>query len=332
VIDYSLACRSLAFDVKNFAWSKKILSAAEISPDKLSAPVPAGTVAGNIRKELAGALGLPKKTKIIAGVHDQVASAVGAGALDDGQAVVGTGSVECITPVFGSPALGADFIERNFACIPHAAPGEYVRYAFTLTGGSLLSWYRDRIVPHLIPEAKQKGRSVYELLNESCAREPSDLLIVPHFGGTGTPELKSDALGTAAGFSMSTGLPDIYRAILEGLCCELRYNRDQLAMCGISFSALRASGGGSKSDVWLALKADILGVPVSPLKAADAGSMGGAMLAGVAMGEFSSLEQAAKSFVKVREPFLPDPKNKDYYAEKYEKYKQIRKLSVSSFQ
>ena len=328
VIDYSLACRSLAFDVMNSCWSKKILSAAELGEDKLSTPVPAGTVAGRLRKELALKLNLPEDTKIIAGVHDQVASALGAGVLRAGEAVVGTGSVECITPVFDFAALGSDFIERNFACVPHAAPGKYVTYAFTLTGGALLSWYRDRIVPHLIPAAKQKGVSVYELLNESCPRENSELLVVPHFGGTGTPELDPSALGTITGFSMSTGLPELYRAVLEGLCFELRYNQGQLERCGIAFSTLRATGGGSKSDIWLQLKADILGVPVSPLFAADAGNTGGAMLAGVAMGEFASLEQAAEVFVKVREPFLPDTQKEGYYAEKYEKYKRIRQITI----
>jgi len=330
VIDYSLACRSLAFDVLNLSWSEPILSAAGIEAEKLSIPVSAGTTAGTLRKELAEKLNLPENTKIITGVHDQVASAVGAGALSEGEAVVGTGSVECITPVFGHIALGLDFIGRNFACIPHAAPGKYVTYAFTLTGGSILSWYRDRLAAHLIPAARQKGVSVYELLNESCPETSSDLLVVPHFGGTGTPELDPFALGTVTGFSMSSGLPEIYRAILEGLCFEMRYNRDQLDLCGISFSTLRASGGGAKSDIWLKLKADILGVPVSPLENADAGSAGGAMLAAVTTGEFDTLEQTAKVFVKAREPFVPDPQKSGYYGEKYEKYKKIRQTMLEN--
>jgi ribulose kinase len=177
----------------------------------------------------------------------------------------------------------------------------------------------------MIPIAEKRGCSVYDLLNENCPATSSDLLVVPHFGGTGTPELDPFALGTITGFSMSTGLPEIYRAILEGLCFELRYNRDQLELCDISFSTLRATGGGAKSDVWLHLKADILGVPVAPLKSADAGSAGGAMLAAVTLSEFKNLKEAAEAFVKVRDPFLPDPQNKQYYTDKYEKYKKIRR-------
>ena len=328
VIDYSLACRSLSFDLANLAWSEKILSVAQIKADRLSTPVCAGTVAGKLKKELAAELNLPESTKIVVGTHDQVASAVGAGALGLVEAVVGTGSVECITPVFGAPNLSPDFIGRNFACIPHAAPGKYVTYAFTLTGGSLLSWYRDRLAMHLVPIAKEKGCSVYDLLNESCPQKSSDLLVVPHFGGTGTPELDPFALGTITGLSMASGLPEIYRAILEGLCFELRYNRDQLGLCNISFFSLRATGGGAKSNIWLRLKADILGVSVYPLKNADAGTIGGAMLASVSLGEYATLEEAAKVFVKVREPILPEAKSKEFYDEKYEKYKEVRKMRL----
>ena len=328
VIDYSLACRALTFDVLNQSWSEEILSAAGISSDKLSTPVPAGSIAGVIHKNLAEILNLPENTKIVVGVHDQVASATGAGTLREGEAVVGTGSVECITPVFGSPILEPDFLERNFACIPHVVPGKYVTYAFALTGGSMLSWFRDRIVPHLRPIAEEKNCSVYDLLNESCPDEPSDLLVVPHFGGSGTPELDPLALGTVTGFSMTTGLPEIYRAILEGLCFELRYNRDQLDLFDISFSSLRATGGGTRSDIWLQLKADILNIPVSPLSNSNAGTTGSAMLAAVAAGEFKSLDKAAEVFVKVREPFLPNDKITGYYDEKYEKYKKIRQIST----
>ena len=331
VIDYSVACRSLALDVLKQNWSPEILAAAGLDANKLSSPVPAGTVAGVIHKHLAGELNLPEDTKIVVGVHDQIASAAGAGALREGEAVVGTGSVECITPVFGSPRLDPGFLDCNFACIPHVAPGRYATYAFTMSGGSLLTWYRDRIVPHLKITAKEKNCSVYKLLDESCPKEPSDLIIVPHFGGTGTPELDPLASGTMAGFSMTMGLPEIYRAILEGLCFELRYNRDRLALFDVTFSTLRATGGGTRSDIWLQLKADILGIPVSPLRNADAGTAGGAMLAAVATGEFSSFEEAAKVFVKVREPFLPDGRKKEYYDEKYGKYKRLRQAMTGGF-
>ena len=329
VIDYSLACRAMAFDIVNRRWSNKILAAAGFDADDLATPVPSGTAAGCIRSGLADKLGLSEKTLIIAGTHDQVASAIGAGALEAGQAVVGTGSTECVTPVFGAPVLTPGFLEQNYACVPHAVPGKYVTYAFTITGGSILAWFRNKLAPHLMPEAAKKGCTTYDLLNESCPREPSDLIVIPHFGGSGTPELAPSALGVVAGLSLGVDLPDIYRAVLEGLCFEIRYNMDILSEYGINVDSLRATGGGARSDVWLQLKADILGVRILPLATEDAGVVGGAMLAAVASGAYRLLSEAAGAFVRYREPFYPDAAMKEYYDEKFGKYKAVRKSMMN---
>jgi len=225
VIDHSLACRAMAYDVTNRCWSEKILNVAGLNAGHFSRPVDAGTVAGEIHNRIADTLGISRKTKIIIGPHDQVAMALGAGVLKAGEAAVGTGSVECITPIFDRLRLEQHFIDLNFVCIPHVVPDIYTTYAFTASGGSLLSWYRNTFTP---------GQT-YNQLNASCPREPSNLMVIPHFSGSGTPELDRVATGKIIGFTLGTTLPDIYRAVLEGLCFEMRYNRDQLAECGIEF-------------------------------------------------------------------------------------------------
>jgi len=328
-IDYSLACRALAFDVAGRCWSEEILKSAGLDEGMLSTPVATGTVAGEVHRSLAEALGLPQGVKIVSGMHDQVAAATGAGALKVGDAVVGTGSVECITPVFDRLITDGLFLSQNYVCVPHAVPGLYVTYAFTLSGGALLSWYRDRIVPHMKAFAEARGCTVYDLLNESCPNGTSDIIVVPHFGGTGTPELTSPAFGTIAGLSMGSGLPEIYRAIMEGLCFEMRYNRDKLKEFCIEFSSLRATGGGARSPLWLQMKADVLGVPVTALETADAGAVGGAMAAAVSLGVFSSLEEAASCFVKTGKQFLPSMEAAERYGEKYSRYVKLRQATLS---
>src|SRR6202050_4663956 len=46
-IDYSLASRYLAFDIRQHRWSEEILAATEIDAKCLPVPVPAGTIAGD---------------------------------------------------------------------------------------------------------------------------------------------------------------------------------------------------------------------------------------------------------------------------------------------
>ena len=99
-IDYSLAARTLAFDIRKKSWSDTMLNAAEVDKNLFSIPVPSGNVAGRLTKEMKERLSIDEDIKIINGCHDQIAATVGCGVLEKGQAIDGTGTVECITPVF----------------------------------------------------------------------------------------------------------------------------------------------------------------------------------------------------------------------------------------
>ena len=99
-IDYSLATRTMAFDIKNLTWSKTMFDAAGIDMNLMSEPVPTGSDAGVIRPEAAELTGLNVGTHIVSISHDQVAAAVGAGVFDSSVAVDGAGTVECLTPIF----------------------------------------------------------------------------------------------------------------------------------------------------------------------------------------------------------------------------------------
>ena len=107
VTDYSLASRTMAFDIHRCQWDKKILEAAGIEEEKLPRPLPTGTIAGVMREELKQELGITGKAAVTGGCPDQVAAAAGVGALKSGDAVNGSGTVECITPVFAGEKDGS---------------------------------------------------------------------------------------------------------------------------------------------------------------------------------------------------------------------------------
>ncbi len=318
VIDHSLACRSMALDVTKRCWSEEILSAAGMDASLLPTPVPTGAAAGKLLPRLADQLGLPENTTIVVGAHDQVVSALGAGAMEPGQAVVGTGSVECVTPVFDRPVLEEGYLRDNYALIPYPAGG-YVTYAFTVSGGALLQWYAERFTAPGID-----GKPCYRSLDEGAAEGCGELLLIPHFLGSGTPELSPRDRGTISGLTLSMGPQDIYTAVLEGLCFEMMYNRQRLARYGIRYESLSATGGGARSGPWLQMKADALGVPVSSLKNPNAGAVGGAMLAAVTAGVYPSLREAAAAFARTDRGYEPNSARTAYFAEKYQRYIELR--------
>ena len=324
--DVSLACRSLLYDVKNLCWSQELLEKCGISESTLPEVLPTGGAVGELLPQIAVRLGLPKQVQVVMGSHDQIVNALGAGVHETGDAVDTSGTCECITPLFAAIPEDPDFQKNNFACVPYLQSGGYVTYAYNISGGSVVRWYRDALGGHLRQEAQRRGLSIYDLLNELCPAEPTNLMVLPFLQGMGgTPDVDAGAVGTIAGLTTQTRLPDIYRAILEGVTYEMRYNQEKLNENGVSFRRLYACGGGSRSDAWLQIKADILGCEIIPVETEETGAMGSAIL-GIAAVTGQDPFAVAERFWKYRRPVKPDPVHRAIYDQKYRHYCLLRQL------
>ncbi len=119
------------------------------------------------------------------------------------------------------------------------------------------------------------------------------------------------------------GKTELAKAVLEGLTFELRLNMDLLKDGGVRVDELRAIGGGARSELWLQLKADICGVPVVAPRITEAASWGAALLAGAAVGHFSSAAEAAEEMLHLDRRFEPNPKRMARYEERYELYREV---------
>lgn len=320
--DVSLACRSLLYDVRRSCWSEELLAAAGIREDQLPEVVSAGTCLGSVLPDIAAGLGIPAGTKVVMGTHDQIVNALGAGVAQTGDAVDASGTCECLTPLFPAIPESRDFLTNNFACVPYLQDRGYVTYAYNISAGSVVKWCRDALANHL----KTEEKSVYDVLNETAPAEPTDLLILPFLQGMGgTPETDPSATGLVAGLTTQTRLPDIYRAILEGITFEMRYNLEKLRSGGVAVSRLLACGGGARSSLWLRIKADILGCPILPVRAEETGAMGCAILGFAAVTGEDPLDIAAR-FIRLGDAIEPSPAHQAVYDKKYEAYKALRRI------
>lgn len=320
VTDVSLACRSLLYDVKQTCWSKELLDASGIREDQLPAVVPYGTSLGSLLPEVAMELGLLESTVVVIGTHDQIVNALGAGVQNVGDAVDTSGTCECITPLFPAIPETLDFQKNNFACVPYLENRGFVTYAYNISAGSVVRWYRDALGYHL----KEDGKSIYDILNESSPIEPTCLMILPFLQGMGgTPDVDPNMTGLIAGITTQTRLPDIYRAILEGITFEMRYNLEKLEEGDVRIKRLLACGGGARSKVWLQIKADILGCEIIPVKIEETGAMGSAILGFAAITGEKPAEIAAR-FLRYAESVHPNPAHAEIYNRRYTLYKQLR--------
>lgn len=321
-IDYSLATRTMAFDITSLTWSEEIFQNAGIDMSMMSKVVPTGTPAGGLLPEIAENTGLSVHTQMVSISHDQIAAAVGAGVFDSEKAVDGAGTVECMTPVYDEmPDLDVMY-KGNYAVVPYVIPGKYVCYAFSYTGGALIQWCVETLAKKEKELAKDQGISVNELL-EGDTEEQTGMLVLPHFAGAATPYMDTGSKGVIAGLTAGSTVSDIYRACMEGVVYEMMLNMEYLEDSGVHFQMLHATGGGAKSAVWMQMKADMLGIPITALKTVDAGTVGSAMLTGIVTGCFKNLEDAAAHMVEKMTVYYPREEMHQKYAEIYQRYRKL---------
>lgn len=333
VIDYSLATRSMAFDINKLDWSDEILEAAGVDKAFFSRPVPTGTLVGRITEDTAERTGLDADTKIVAISQDQVSAAVGAGAFTGDVGVDGAGTVQCLTPIYDTIPDVEKMMPGKYVIVPYVVPGKYVTYAFSYTGGALIQWCTDNIAKKEAELAALEGMSVNSFLEKQYADGrradgldpdgPSGMLMLPHFAGAATPYMDTGSKGVLVGMTTATSPADIYRACMEGVCYEMYVNYLNVLKAGAAPKKLHATGGGAKSAVWMQMKADVLGIPIVALKTVDAGTVGSAMLTGIALGIFKDLKDAADHMVEQTVTYEP---REDYHKKYEEVYIRFEKL------
>ncbi len=306
-IDYSLAARTMGFDIENKCWSEELFSVAGIDIEKMSEPVCGGNIVG---KAILNGF---SNTYIINGCHDQLAAVIGAGVFEEGSAIDGTGTVECIVPVFNKIPESKEFFDDGYPVVPHIFDGKYICYALSYTGGAALKWYRDTF----------SSDKSYKELDSEVGEEPTGILIMPHFAGAANPYMDENSKAIISGLTLGTTKADLYKAFMEGVTYEILLNLDRISEENITVKKLYATGGGASSKVWLQIKADILGREITALDTAEAGAVGTVMLSSVALGSCKDMYEARDIFVKERKTYYPDKEKNKKYRAIYERYKKI---------
>ena len=322
-MDHSLAGRTMMFDVRQKHWSAEILRAAEIDPCLLSDTKPSGTLVGKIPDAIAQELGLPDSVLVLTGGHDQPMNALGAGVVREGTAADGMGTVECLTVPFSTPVLNEQMMAGSYCVYPHCRPGMYVTIAFNYSSGSVLRWFRDHFGAADVAEAVRTGKDPYDLLLADLPEDPTGILWVPHMAGSGTPHMDPQAKGAIVGLTLSVDRRTFIKALIEGLCYEMSANISALEEAGVELDRLRATGGGSRSPMWLQTKADVTGKPVVNLNVSECGCLAGAILGMVATREYATIEQAVGFLIREERVYEPDASRHEHYAELFEEYRQV---------
>jgi xylulokinase len=320
VISRCLASRTQLYDLKADSWCADILTAIELSPERLSVVAQSGMAVGEMHPELAEALGFIEPPLVVTGGHDQACGALGVGLTRAGMAMVSTGTAEVMEITLDAPVLNNTLYQGNISVYAHVVPGIYLAMTLNHSGGLLLRWFRDTFGQEELRQAQNSGGDAYDFILKNVSPDPSSLLVLPHFSGSGTPTFDTASKGAILGLTFATTRTEVAKAILEGLTFELRLNLDLLKAGGVDISELRAIGGGARSQLWVQLKADVTRIPVAVPRITEAACWGAALLAGHGAGIFPDIQTQR---VMIEKHFQPDPVRAEQYQRRYQLYQTL---------
>ncbi|GAC1347596.1 MAG: xylulokinase [Ktedonobacteraceae bacterium] len=323
VVDYSNASSTLLLDVKQKTWSQHMLKLTGLDEARLGRVEGATSIIGPLTTQAAERLGLTTHTLVAAGSGDEHAACVGAGVTRSSIVCDINGTAEPVCAVAQAPIFDEGGLLETHC---HADPTAWLIENPGFVSGGSYRWFLDALAPHERAEAQRRGISPYDLLNAEAAQVPaaaSGLIFLPCLSGAMTPTWNADARGVFFGLSLAHGRGHMVRAILEGTAYGLRDNVERMAEIGLNPQEIRAVAGGARGRLWLQIKADVTGKPVSTPRELESTALGAAMLAGVAAGLFSDLQEAAHAAIGMGSYREPDPRHRQAYDDAYALYRQV---------
>jgi xylulokinase len=326
VCDVADASGTLLFDVAHRRWSAPMAEISGISQDILPRVLESPEISGQISEEGARATGLRAGTPVAAGAGDQAAGAVGMGIVRPGavSATIGTSGV--VFAATASPTIDPHGRIHTFC---HAVPGRWHVMGVTQSAGFSLRWFRDEFC------ASTNGtRASYdELTAEAAKTNPGadGLLWLPYLMGERTPHLDPDARGALVGLTAQHRRGHVVRAILEGVAFSLRDTLTIFRELNLPIESIRLGGGGARGKLWCQIQADVYGMPVEILEAEEGAAYGAALLAGVGVDVWPSVERACETAVKVAQVVEPDPAHVAVMNGRYEQYRALYPALKQSF-
>lgn len=313
VSDHSNLSRTMLFDINNLRYSEDISSEMGLDLDKMPDPVESGVDIGEIVTEETD---FDKKTLVVSGAGDQQSAALGVGIVSPGKIKCTTGTGSFILAYLSEPKFDP---EKRVLCSCHAIPGAWVQEASIFTSGAALRWFRDQ-VGQAECMAATEGQDPYDIMSAEAEKSPigaNGLILIPHLIGAGAPHWNPYAKGILYGLSLGHQRRDLYRAVLEGVAFEVKKNIQVFKELRIDPTELLLTGGGSRSDFWNQIYADVLGITCVRNVIEEATSLGAAILAASGAGLFPDVAKAAENLCKVDKKWVPNEKNNRFYNEIY---------------
>jgi xylulokinase len=313
--DTTIASKSMLAKLGSIGWSEMICHQLEIDPILLPQIKEATNVLGTLSKKRAEELGIPHGIPIAVGGGDDYTQALSCGALKEGDLNIGTGTGSAWKAIVDSAKL--DFT-GTLECHRYFHPKKWVLWTGINSTGFSIQWFLEDLGFGQVSSIEELNRMSSDI-DIGC----NGLFYYPHLWGARIPRMNPDAKAIFWGLNSSHSLHYLYRSILEGIA----YN--YITTLKLFKEKIRAPlkitmvGGETQNDLWNKIKADALGMPIYIPHNRMGSPFGSMILAGIAAGYYSSIEEAIKRLVKFDTVIEPNFEHTSKYAELAEEYVRI---------
>ena len=312
--DYSLATRTMLFDLPNLCWSDALIAAADLRADLLPPTVPAGTRLGDVTPAAAVATGLPAGVAVGCGGHDHICGALAAGAYQEGAGLDSMGTAEAAFLPLDTLRLGVSGGAARCSFSAHVARGRYCAMKGIHSSGAAIGWAARLL------DLGNAGAAGYDRMQSSAAQAP------PGSGGVFfLPHLAPIDRGAFIGLTAAASPAEMARAVYEGLAYEWRAYLEAIERAtGSHATTITLIGGAAQTALWVQIKADVLGRQLRVLGLKENTALGAALLAGLAAGIFRDDAEALAGLRHTARVVAPDPRHAALYDRCYrEVYQQL---------
>lgn len=315
VSEKSLQSSSGWYDIINDCLFDTMFEICPVSKDKFPEILPSGSVVGNIKEDVAEKLGLSPDAVVVTGAMDQISSAIGAGNVKEGVISETTGTALVVGATVSVPKFNLD---APLTIYKHYND-KFIYMPYSSTAGIVLKWFRDTVMPDVIKKAEERQTSSYKLIDEIAESSPA--------GSNGVimnPDFTKG--GFFYGLTLATKASDLARSVLEGVAYLLKDLVSAVEMQGVKVDEILSLGGGSYSSLWGEIKASVCNKKISCVGYSQTTALGAAMLSAVALGLYTSVEEATKAINTKSVEYQPKENDRAVYEECYLKYKETIKI------
>ncbi len=309
-------------EIRKLDWSDRVLKLCGIGRERLPPiGIPSG-IAGSVSRQAAEATGFPEGVILCRGAGDQQCAAIGAG-------VVKQGMAEFTIGTSGVMVAHLDSLERikgrNLWWGAHAVPHSWDIEGAAFSLGACLKWWRDHLGRNEVEEASRDGKSPYSVMVGEASSSPAGakgVIFHSFLSSQVTPYYDAASRGGFLGIGTYHSRQDLIRALLEGCAHEMKMVVDsfQSDIEG-GITDFRLTGGGTKSDGFVEIITNVLGIATRVTRERECTVLGAAILGASGSGAFASIEEAVNAMVHIEAEFEPQIKVQNLYREQHGIYR-----------